>query len=66
MRARIDTDKCTGHGRCYTLAPDVFGEDEEGNGTVLITETLTDEQLKAAQLAEANCPESAVLLEADS
>jgi ferredoxin len=64
MQARIDSDKCTGHGRCYTLAPEVFGEDEEGNGTVLISGPLTDDQLKAAQLAEANCPESAVVLEA--
>ena len=63
MRARIDTDKCTGHGRCYTLAPEVFGEDDEGNGTVLITEPLAGEQLKAAQNAEANCPESSVILE---
>jgi ferredoxin len=63
MRARIDSDKCTGHGRCYTLAPEVFGEDDEGNGTVLISGPLTDDQLRAAQLAEANCPESAVILE---
>jgi ferredoxin len=63
MQARIDRDKCTGHGRCYTLAPDVFGEDDEGNGTVVISGPLTDEQLKAAQLAEANCPECAVILE---
>jgi ferredoxin len=62
MRVRIDTDKCTGHGRCYTLAPEVFGEDDEGNGTVLISGELTDDQLKAAQLAEANCPESAVIV----
>ena len=41
-----------------------FGEDDEGNGTVLVSGPLTDEQLKAAQLAEANCPESAVILEA--
>ena len=33
-------------------------------GTVLVSGPLTDEQLKAAQLAEANCPESAVILEA--
>ncbi len=63
MRVRIDKDKCTGHGRCYTLAAEVFGEDEEGNGTVLVSGPLSDEQLKAAQLAEANCPESAVILD---
>jgi ferredoxin len=44
------------------LAPEVFGEDDEGNGTVLISGELTDDQLKAAQLAEANCPEGAVIV----
>ncbi|HVV77630.1 MAG TPA: ferredoxin [Mycobacteriales bacterium] len=63
MRARIDSEKCQGHGRCYTLAPEVFGEDDEGNGTVILTGPLTGEQLSAAQLAEANCPESAVILD---
>jgi ferredoxin len=63
MRTRIDSEKCQGHGRCYTLAPEVFGEDDEGNGTVLLSGTLTAEQLSAAQLAEANCPESAVIIE---
>ncbi|MFC7733795.1 ferredoxin [Actinomadura keratinilytica] len=24
-----------GHGRCYDLAPDLFGEDDEGYGKVL-------------------------------
>jgi ferredoxin len=63
MRVRIDKDKCQGHGRCYTLAPSVFGEDDEGYGTVIAEGDLTDEQVTAAQLAEANCPEAAILLE---
>ncbi|MGH9273756.1 MAG: ferredoxin, partial [Acidimicrobiales bacterium] len=24
MKIRIDSDTCTGHGRCYTLAPALF------------------------------------------
>ena len=27
-RVTVDADRCTGHGRCYTLAPDVFDADE--------------------------------------
>jgi ferredoxin len=27
-RVSVDADRCTGHGRCYTLAPDVFDADE--------------------------------------
>jgi ferredoxin len=30
MRLELDRDRCTGHGRCYSLAPDLFDCDEEG------------------------------------
>ena len=30
---RVDA-KCVGHGRCYELAPDVFGDDERGHCVV--------------------------------
>ena len=35
VRVVIDTDRCTGHGRCYSLAPTVFGCDDSGFGEVL-------------------------------
>ena len=35
MRVRIDEDLCTGHGRCYTLAPAVFDCDDSGFGLVV-------------------------------
>ena len=28
MKLRIDAEACTGHGRCYVLAPDVFDHDQ--------------------------------------
>ncbi|HWC35462.1 MAG TPA: ferredoxin [Mycobacteriales bacterium] len=64
MRVRIDHDKCQGHGRCYTLAPALFGEDDEGTGQVIGSGDVPDDQVAAAHLAEANCPESAVIIEA--
>ena len=30
MRVRVDRKKCTGHGRCYVLAPEVYQHDDEG------------------------------------
>ena len=30
VTVKVDSAKCVGHGRCYELAPDVFGEDERG------------------------------------
>lgn len=66
MRVRIDNEKCQGHGRCYTLAPEVFGEDDEGFGTVIGEGVVSDEHTAAVHLAESNCPESAVIIEAHS
>ncbi|MGH3577518.1 MAG: ferredoxin, partial [Mycobacterium sp.] len=33
-RVCVDADRCVGHGRCYTLAPDVFDADEVGHSIV--------------------------------
>lgn len=60
MKVRIDTEKCQGHGRCYDLAPDLFGDDEEGFGQVLGDGTVTPENQRQANLAVANCPERAI------
>ena len=35
VKVQIDPERCQGHGRCYDLAPDLFGDDEEGYGQVL-------------------------------
>jgi ferredoxin len=63
MRVQIDPAVCQGHGRCYDLEPDLFGEDEDGYAT--LTELTADGQVPDgreddARLAAANCPESAI------
>ncbi len=58
-RVQVDLAKCVGHGRCYELAPEVFGEDERGHCRVLL-ETLPPELEKPALTAAANCPEDAI------
>jgi cytochrome P450 len=35
VKVQIDARCCQGHGRCYDLAPGLFGDDDEGYGTVL-------------------------------
>ena len=55
----IDEDVCTGHGRCYTLAPSVFEPDERGQGLVTHAE-LTAALEADAEKAVANCPERAI------
>jgi ferredoxin len=61
---RIDETHCTGHGRCYGLAPEVFGCDDRGYG-VAPTEPITADLIDQARLAEQNCPEQAISLTAD-
>lgn len=60
-RISIDTDRCTGHGRCYTLAPDVFDADEVGHSTPIVDEVHGELEQRASVAAE-NCPESAITL----
>jgi ferredoxin len=62
MRVRIDEDLCTGHGRCYTLAPAVFDCDDSGFGLVVGDGEVDPAEVRAAELAAANCPEGAVFL----
>jgi ferredoxin len=47
------------------MAPGIFGFDDLGNGVVLGDGTLGEETLDLARLAQANCPEHAILIEED-
>ena len=62
MKVQIDTGRCQGHGRCYDLAPKLFGEDDEGYGTVLGDGIVRPEAEYDARLALSNCPERAINL----
>ena len=62
MQVQIDANSCQGHGRCYDLAPGLFGEDDEGYGRVLGDGTVPCGQEQNARLAAANCPEHAIEL----
>jgi ferredoxin len=64
FRVFIDRDKCVGHGRCYSLAPEVYVDDEEGfgdltdDGEVPATPALREK----ARLGAVTCPEGAISL----
>jgi ferredoxin len=60
MKVQINSELCQGHGRCYDLAPGLFGEDDEGYGTVLADGDIPPGQEREARLAESNCPERAI------
>lgn len=63
MRVSIDATRCQGHGRCFSLAPQLFDSDELGDGVVLGDGTVGPNDEHAARLAVANCPEGAVRIE---
>ena len=60
MRIRIDENLCSGHGRCYTLAPDLFEDDERGFGQVIGAGDVAPEHEAQALAAARACPERAI------
>lgn len=61
MKITVHGDRCTGHGRCYALAPDFLDYDDEGY--VTIRDQIVDvpaDQVAAARNAAKTCPEQAL------
>ena len=58
----INQDRCQGHSRCCSLAPELFDSDDMGCGVVRGDGVVPAELLEKAKLAVANCPEYAVTL----
>jgi ferredoxin len=65
MKVRIDAKRCTGHAVCHLVAPTVFDTGDDGYGLV-VKSTVGGTDADAASLAEARCPERAVVLEEDA
>jgi ferredoxin len=64
MKLTVRADLCTGHGRCYTLAPDLL-EDDDDEGYVTARGQVIDVaagQADVARNAAASCPERAIVL----
>ena len=71
MRIQLDSSKCQGHGRCYSLAPELFESDDEGysvllggekNGDITTRDVPADLE-RPARLAVDKCPEFAITFE---
>lgn len=64
MQIQFDPDACTGHGRCYSLAPEFYEADDDGHcvdPTGPVPAGLED----AARLGAENCPEGALTVVED-
>jgi ferredoxin len=62
VKIRFDVDACTGHGRCYALAPDVFDADDIGHCVIKLDDVPPKLQADA-RVAVANCPEVALSID---
>jgi len=56
----VDAERCQGHNRCYSLAPELFDVDDLGQALVIGDGRVPSELVDKAHLAVANCPEHAV------
>jgi ferredoxin len=63
MRISVDGGQCVGHGRCYTVSPDVFEPDDEGfcSGQGIIREIPAGLEAAARAGGEA-CPAGAIAI----
>jgi ferredoxin len=61
VKLAVDLGRCTGHGRCYTLAPNLFDADDEGHCVVRASEVPPAYQ-REARSAAVNCPEDAIAI----
>ena len=64
MRIEFDAGACTGHGRCYTLAPEVYESDDVGYCSDPSGEVPPGREDAARRGAE-SCPEGAITIVED-
>jgi ferredoxin len=63
QRLEVDVDRCAGHGRCFSMEPDLFDSDDAGYAVVR-HEGVAAALLANAENAVANCPEAAISVRA--
>jgi len=63
MKLSVDRKLCRGHGRCYSLCPEVFEEDDEGFAVADVADIPPELESKVRQAAD-NCPELAIRVSA--
>ena len=62
LRVRVASERCQGHNRCCSIAPELFQADDLGNARVIGDGRVAPGLEAKAKLAVANCPEHAVRL----
>jgi ferredoxin len=62
VKVTLDSERCTGHGRCYSLAPELFDSDDEGHSVLLHPEVPPGLEGQAWTAVQ-NCPEGCLAIE---
>jgi ferredoxin len=62
LKVHVEADRCQGHNRCYSIAPELFEIDDYGNSRARGDGTVAAALEEKARLAVKNCPEHAVRL----
>ena len=63
MKLKIDGGLCTGHGRCYSIAPDVYTPDDDGfSDNRDVEREVLPEHEESARIGARSCPEGAIVL----
>jgi ferredoxin len=62
LRVRVETQRCQGHNRCYSIAPELFEIDDYGNSKAVGDGGVPVHLEEKARLAQKNCPEHAIRL----
>jgi ferredoxin len=65
MRVYVRDDKCQGHTLCNAVAGKLFKLREEDGHSYVLQSEVPKELEEAARLAEAGCPERAIVVEDD-
>ena len=60
LKVHVDQEKCQGHARCKSLAPELFELHEFGNALEIGDGSVPKGLEDKAWLARANCPEIAI------
>jgi ferredoxin len=61
----IDRERCAGHARCLTIAPDLFDLDDDGRA-IWLRQPETAGEVEAARRAARGCPEQAIRVDEGS
>ncbi|RAV02811.1 ferredoxin [Mycolicibacter senuensis] len=66
MRVHVDPERCRGHARCLTIAPDVFDFLDLEDRAVVREGAVSGADPAVLREAERECPEQAISVELDT